>query len=94
LGHVAETLGLNERTLQRRLVVEGAQFSDIASDVHRGLAQRYLSDPALPVGEIAQRLGYGQIGSFTRWFVAEFGAPPARWRKDRRVAVPPGRSLL
>jgi AraC-like DNA-binding protein len=85
LGHVGDNLGLNERTLQRRLVGEGAQFSDIVCDVRRELAQRYLADPTLPVGQIAQRLGYGQIGSFTRWFVAEFGAPPARWRKDRRV---------
>lgn len=84
LGHVGVTLGLSERSLQRRLDAEGVRFSDIVGDLRRELAQRYLADPGLTVGQIADRLGYAQISSFSRWFIAEFGASPARWRKDHR----------
>jgi AraC-like DNA-binding protein len=48
--------------------------------VKRDLAVRYLANPTYSKTEIARLLGYGQLSSFTRWFIAEFGAPPTRWR--------------
>jgi AraC-like DNA-binding protein len=86
IGHVAQTLGLNARTLQRRLAAEQAEFSAILYDLRRDLSQRYLADRSLSVTRIAQLLGYGQPTSFMRWFAAEFGASPARWRQERRKA--------
>jgi AraC-like DNA-binding protein len=83
LAHVAQSVGLNERTLQRRLAADQVQFSEIVHGVRRELAEGYLADPAVSVTEVARLLGYGQISSFTRWFVAEFGAPPRQWRKER-----------
>jgi AraC-like DNA-binding protein len=83
LAHVAQSVGLNERTLQRRLAAEQMQFSEIVHSVRRELAERYLADPAISVTDVARLLGYGQISSFTRWFAAEFGASPREWRKER-----------
>ena len=30
---------------------------------------------------VAQLTGYSALSSFTRWFVAEFGIPPGKWRR-------------
>jgi AraC-like DNA-binding protein len=35
------------------------------------------------LGRIAQLLGYSAYGSFVRWFVAQFGTAPLRWRQQR-----------
>ncbi len=79
---VAQGLGLHPRTLQRRLAAEGEEFSQLVDRVRRDLAVRYVANPAYSLAQIARMLGYGQHSSFTRWFAAEFGAPPAAWRQQ------------
>ncbi len=77
---VAHGLGLNARTMQRRLEAEGEEFSALVDRVRRDLAVRYLANPTYSLAQVARMLGYGQHSSFTRWFAAAFGAPPAAWR--------------
>jgi AraC-like DNA-binding protein len=79
IAQVAQWLGLNVRTVQRRLAVEGQPFSDILNGARRDLARRYLTGTALSATDISRLLGYDQPSSFTRWFTAEFGVPPTRW---------------
>jgi AraC-like DNA-binding protein len=80
ISQIAQSMGLNVRTLQRRLEAEGQAFSDLLNGVRRDLAVRYLANPANSMTEIARLLGYTQLSSFTRWFIAEFELPPSRWR--------------
>ena len=82
ITRVAESLGQNVRTLQRRLDAEGNEFSDLVNSVRRELALRYLQGKRDSLTHIAESLGYGQLSSFTRWFGGEFGVPPARWRNS------------
>jgi AraC-like DNA-binding protein len=85
---VAQGLGMNARTMQRRLAEEGEEFSALVDRVRRDLAVRYLANPAYSLAQVARMLGYGQHSSFTRWFAAEFGAPPALWRQTGAVVQP------
>jgi AraC-like DNA-binding protein len=85
IDQIARAIGMNVRTLQRRLAAENAEFSLLLNEVRRDLAVRYLANPTYSKTEIARLLGYGQLSSFTRWFIAEFGAPPTRWRSDAHV---------
>jgi AraC-like DNA-binding protein len=82
IGQIAQAVGMNVRTLQRRLAAEDSEFSLLLNEVRRDLAVRYLANPTYSKTEIARLLGYGQLSSFTRWFISEFGAPPTRWRSD------------
>jgi AraC-like DNA-binding protein len=82
IEQIAKALGMNVRTLQRRLEAEGSEFSVLINEVRRDLAVRYLANPTYSKTEIARLLGYGQLSSFTRWFIGEFGSPPTRWRSD------------
>jgi AraC-like DNA-binding protein len=84
IERVARSIGLNVRTLQRRLAVEGAEFSSLVDGVRRDLALRYMENPNYSVTRISELLGYGQLSSFTRWFSAAFGVPPASWRDNHQ----------
>ncbi|HEY2753321.1 AraC family transcriptional regulator [Phenylobacterium sp.] len=93
IGRVAASLGLNERTLQRRLAAEGADFSDLLNRIRRDLTVRYVSNEGLPLARIAGLVGYVRQSSFNRWFAAEFGMSPSRWRAARSAAAPPSPAL-
>lgn len=81
---VADRLGLSERTLQRRLSEEGADFSSLLNDIRRQHALRYLGNLRVPIGQVAGLVGYGRETSFARWFAAEFGVTPSAWRTAAR----------
>ncbi|MHA6160065.1 AraC family transcriptional regulator [Pseudomonas sichuanensis] len=80
IEQVAQSQGMNVRTLQRRLVEAGVTFSELVNGVRRDLVIRYLENPAYSLGRIADMLGYSMPSSFTRWFIAQYGMPPASWR--------------
>jgi AraC-like DNA-binding protein len=42
--------------------------------------QRYLDNPRHSMVAISQMLGYSAPSAFTRWFSAQFGQAPQRWR--------------
>lgn len=82
IEQVGEKMGLSSRTLQRRLEQDGADFSSLLSEVRRELAIRYLGDQRYPVSQVATLLGFSEVSAFSRWFSAQFGKPPTRWRND------------
>jgi AraC-like DNA-binding protein len=53
--------------------------------VRRDLVIRYLENPGYSLGRIADMLGYSMPSSFTRWFIAQFGMPPAAWRTQHNI---------
>jgi len=80
IEQIAEGLGLNVRTLQRQLEAGDAQFSDLVNEVRRELVVRYIENPNHSLTAISGLLGYSVPSSFTRWFTAQFGTSPQRWR--------------
>jgi AraC-like DNA-binding protein len=80
IEQIAQGLGMTPRTLQRQLDDAGETFSALLNDVRREIVPRYLENPAYSLTQVAGLLGYGFPSSFTRWFVAQFGKSPARWR--------------
>ncbi|KQW82957.1 AraC family transcriptional regulator [Brevundimonas sp. Root1279] len=82
IEQVAQGMGLNVRTLQRQLDEGGATFSELLNEVRRDLALRYMENENHSLGRIAELLGYSMPSSFTRWFAAQFGSPPAQWRVE------------
>jgi AraC-like DNA-binding protein len=84
ISGVASRLGMNVRTLQRRLQAENIVFAELLAQVRRELAQLYLADKGRSLTHVASMLGYGQLSSFTRWFTAEFGVSPSSWRAAGR----------
>ncbi len=79
---VAHELGLSVRTLQRRIVDEGTTFRELLSEIRKELAREYLSQPGMPLTEIAYLLGFEDTSSFYRAFRTWEDTTPERWRAD------------
>lgn len=88
IEQIALSLGLNVRTLQRRLEEGGVTFSDLINEVRRGLVVRYMENPRYSLSQIADLLGYSVPSSFTRWFSSQFGKTPASWRHEHLRQTP------
>lgn len=80
IQHCAATMGVTVRTLQRMLDAEGTSFSDLLNQARMQLAAQYLSNPRVRITDVADRLGYGSIGAFSRWHKRMFGQPPLALR--------------
>ncbi|MGH8345424.1 MAG: AraC family transcriptional regulator [Pseudomonas sp.] len=81
IGQIAQSMGMNVRTLQRKLEDNGVTFSDLSNTVRRELLQRYMENPRYQLHQIADLLGYSTPSSFTRWFTSQYGIAPASWRR-------------
>lgn len=77
---VADDLGLNSRTLQRRLSQEGVSYQKLLDEVRQAMAEDYLLNSGLGIPEIALRLGFSETTSFHRKFKAMKGKTPGEFR--------------
>lgn len=82
LEWVAAQLAISVRSLQRRLADAGLSFSQLVEDVRRELAERYLSDAAMNLTDIAFLLGYSEQSAFQRAFKRWTGRTPAQFRRE------------
>ncbi|HUS67513.1 MAG TPA: AraC family transcriptional regulator ligand-binding domain-containing protein [Kofleriaceae bacterium] len=78
---VARAMHMSERTLQRRLEQEGTCFTDVLDGVRETLARQWVADRAQPLGDIAYRLGFSDLPTFSRAFRRWTGKPPGTWRR-------------
>lgn len=81
---VAGHLGVDRRTIHRRLAREGTSFSAVVDSVRRELAVRHLANGRLALGDIASMLGFSAPSSFSRWYRVAFDASPSVARRTGR----------
>ncbi|WP_229954497.1 helix-turn-helix transcriptional regulator [Parasphingorhabdus litoris] len=78
LDAAAETFGMAERTMRRKLVAEGASFRQILERVRRDACQLYFLEGTRSLSEIATKLGYSELSAFTRAYTSWHGRSPSR----------------
>lgn len=83
---IAKRLAMHPRTLQRRLEELGTSFQSLYDEARRSLAERYLAEDRLAIGEIAFLLGYSDPSNFHRAFRRWTGRTPAQFRAQGRSA--------
>jgi len=89
MADVARRMAMSVATLRRRLADEGTSHSDLLDDVRRGLAERYLADRNLAIGEVAFLLGFAHVTAFYKAFRRwSQGPTPAAYRAQS-LARPP-----
>jgi AraC-like DNA-binding protein len=79
--HVADKLGMHPKTLSRRLKAEGTSHQQLLDRLRYQLAERYLREPNLSIGEIAFLLGYSDTSSFNKAFKRWTGTAPQHYRQ-------------
>lgn len=78
---VAQQLGLNERTLQRRLQEAGTGYQQLLDDLRRETATDWLCNSRMAISDMACRLGFSEARSFHRRFKAWTGMTPGEYRQ-------------
>ncbi|WP_227979815.1 AraC family transcriptional regulator [Nocardia spumae] len=78
---VARSLGVDRRTVHRRLADEGYTYSEILDSTRIDLARRVVGNQARSLTEIAEMLGFSSPASFTRWFRGHHDCSPSQWRR-------------
>ena len=80
LESLAAHLHASPRSIQRKLAGEGTSYKELLEDVRKNLALEYLQDRALPISEIAQRLGYSEAPNFINAYKRWTGMTPGEFR--------------
>ncbi|MDF3838697.1 AraC family transcriptional regulator [Cupriavidus basilensis] len=88
---VAQHLGVEARTVQRRLADHGESYSSILDTVRVDLATRYVDSLDRRLSEVATLLGFSSLSAFSRWFGGRFGCSVSKWRGGRPDAPVPNR---
>lgn len=78
---IADTLHVSERTLRHHLAQEGTSYRALLDEVRERLAEELLVAQGLPVAEIANRLGYIEVSSFSQAFRRWKGIGPRAFRQ-------------
>ena len=78
---LARHLGIDRRTLSRRLATRGTTFSAIVNAVRLELVHRHIRTEHRSLTETAQLLGFSSLATFSRWFLAHFGISATAWRR-------------
>lgn len=80
----AAHLGVDRRTIHRRLEREQQTFSALVDEVRFELAERYLAGSAHSLIEISGLLGFSAQSGFSRWYRQRTGRPPSHRRDAAR----------
>lgn len=77
---VARQLGMDRRTLHRRLSAEGVTFSDLLEQTRRELVTTLLLSTDRPLYSVADLLGFSSLSAFAHWFRRAFDQSASAYR--------------
>jgi AraC-like DNA-binding protein len=80
LEEMARMMNTSARTLKRRLQEDGTTFRTLLNEARSAMAETLLSDAHLTLTEIAERLGYSDLSSFSQAFKRWYGVAPQVYR--------------
>lgn len=77
---VADMVHMNERTMRRKLDLEGTSFGEIIDHVRASLASEYLKTTKMTMEDIAALVGFSDAANFRRAFKRWTGKAPREYR--------------
>lgn len=80
IEQVAQSLGVDRRTVHRRLAESGETFTTLVGAVRTQMAEHFIPNPRYSLIDVSVLLGFSTPGSFSRWFRGQFGQTPSEWR--------------
>jgi len=82
---VARKIGISKRTLERRLLEEGASFRDLSNESYKKRLEHLLIDQRLTADAIAERMGYHDASSLLRASRRLYGISLSQLRRKVRA---------
>jgi AraC-like DNA-binding protein len=84
IEQVSDSLGMPPWTLRRKLQEQTTSFQILLNDTRKSLAESYMKDTDLAIGEIAYLLGFSSPTAFQRAFKRWTEQSPGQYRKIHR----------
>ena len=81
LGHIATTLELSERQLQRKLKEDALTYQGVLDETRKTLALKQIEDDMIDFSEITFLLGFSDQSAFQRAFKKWTDLTPGQYRK-------------
>ncbi len=78
---VGRHLGVDRRTVHRRLVAEGTSFSELMDEKRIELARALMANPQRSLAAVAEHLGFSGASAFSHWFQRTQGCTPLAFRR-------------
>ena len=86
LGEMARLLNASEQPLKRWLQDEGCSFRGLLAASRQARAEQLLADERLSLTDIADRLGFSDLSTFSQTYKRWTGMTPSAARKERGAA--------
>jgi AraC-like DNA-binding protein len=86
VDRVGQHLGIDRRTVHRRLAVEGKSFTELLEGARREVATWQLSHGEQPLSEVTALVGFSSLSTFSRWFRQAYGIQPSEYRRQSHAA--------
>jgi AraC-like DNA-binding protein len=81
-AQVARSLGVDRRTVHRKLAAEGHTFASVLDSTRADLASHLVDSRRHSLTEVFELLGFSSPANFSRWFRKQFGRSPSQWRSE------------
>jgi AraC-like DNA-binding protein len=82
LDQLAKRINMPERTIRRKLTMEGTSYKDILAEIRKNHALELIQTTDFSMDKIAERLCYSDVASFYHAFKTWTGTTPASYRKN------------
>ncbi|MGF1777184.1 helix-turn-helix transcriptional regulator [Vibrio nomapromontoriensis] len=82
IEQLSQIIGVNERTIQRRLKSEGRTFRKIKETLNITFAKRVLVGRNASISDVAEHLGFADTSQFIRAFKKSENTTPLQWLKQ------------
>jgi AraC-like DNA-binding protein len=86
-AQVASNLGMDRRTLHRRLESQGETFSSILDSTRAEMAERFLLTGRYTMSDVSLMLGFSAPSGLSRWFRQHYHCSPSVWLTQRTPTV-------
>ncbi len=83
INQVADSLGMPPWTLRRKLQEQNTSYQTLLNDTRKALAESYIKDTNLAIGEIAYLLGFSSPTAFQRAFKRWTNQSPGNFRSKQ-----------
>lgn len=84
MDNLARRLDMSPRTLRQHLSTAGTSFRELRNEIRQNFATLYLTDTAIPLESIAEKLGFSDQAGFTKAYRSWTGHTPGDVRRQAR----------
>jgi AraC-like DNA-binding protein len=86
LTEIARLKNTSARTLKRKLQSEGTSYRHLVAESRKEVAGEMLGDATLTITQVAERLGFSDLSTFSQAFKRWYGVSPRAFRRQNPAA--------